>query len=169
MSGDTVITVVGNAVADAELRFTAPGKAVANLTVCSQARHFDKNSNEWVDDPNPLFLRVAIWGQPAENVVESITKGTRVIVQGRLRQRSYEAADGAKRTVIELEADEVAPSLKFATAKVTRAAKSGGYGGSDRGQSNGRQSVAASSVPADPWGSAPAASAGNSYDEEPPF
>lgn len=168
MSGEIVTTIVGSLTADPELRFTAGGAAVANLTIASNSRRFDKSTDGWVDDP-PLFMSCSIWRDQAENVVESLTKGTRVIAVGRLKQRSYDDRDGVKRTVVEMELDEIGPSLKFATAKVTRAAKSGGYGGSDRGQSNGRQSVAASSVPTDPWGSAAAASAGNSYDEEPPF
>lgn len=119
MAGDTVITVIGNLTADPELRFTPSGNAVANFTVASTPRTYDKNKNEWVDG-DALFLRCNIWREAAENVAESLVKGMRVIVVGRLKQRSYETKDGEKRTVIELEVDEIGPSLKFATAKVTR-------------------------------------------------
>jgi single-strand DNA-binding protein len=128
MAGETVITVVGNLTDDPELRFTPSGAAVASFTVASTPRTFDKNSNEWKDG-DALFLRCSIWRQAAENVAESLTKGMRVVVQGRLRQRSYETREGEKRTVVELEVEEVGPSLKYATAKVTKAARSGGGGG----------------------------------------
>jgi single-strand DNA-binding protein len=125
MAGETVITVVGNLTADPELRFTASGAAVANFTVASTPRTFNRSSGEWEDGP-ALFLRCGLWRQPAENVAESLTKGARVIVTGRLRQRSFETKEGDKRTVIELEVDEVGPSLRYATATVSRPAKSGG-------------------------------------------
>lgn len=125
MAGETVITVVGNLTADPELRFTASGAAVANFTVASTPRTFNRSSGEWEDGP-ALFLRCGLWRQPAENVAESLTKGARVIVTGRLRQRSFETKEGDKRTVIELEVDEVGPSLRYATATVSLAAKSGG-------------------------------------------
>lgn len=123
MAGETQITVVGNLTDDPSLKFISSGKAVANFTVASTPRTFDRQSGEWKDG-DPLFLRCNIWGQPAEHVAESLTKGTRVIVTGRLRQRSFESK-GEKRTVIELEVDEVGPSLRYATATVSRADRSG--------------------------------------------
>lgn len=125
MTGETVITVVGNLTADPELRFTASGAAVANFTIASTPRTFNRNSGEW-EDGQPLFLRCGLWRQPAENVAESLTKGSRVIVTGRLRQRSFETKEGEKRTVVELEVDEVGPSLRYATATVAKAARSVG-------------------------------------------
>jgi single-strand DNA-binding protein len=125
MTGETVITVVGNLTADPELRFTASGAAVANFTIASTPRTFNRNSGEW-EDGRPLFLRCGLWRQPAENVAESLTKGSRVIVTGRLRQRSFETKEGEKRTVVELEVDEVGPSLRYATATVAKAARSVG-------------------------------------------
>jgi single-strand DNA-binding protein len=119
MAGETVITVVGNITGDPELRFTPSGAAVANFTVASTPRTFDRDANEWKDG-DTLFLRCSIWREAAENVAESLTKGTRVIVSGRLHQRSYETTEGEKRTVVELEVDEVGPSLRYASAKVTR-------------------------------------------------
>jgi single-strand DNA-binding protein len=155
MAGDTVITVVGNLTDDPELRFTSSGAAVANFTVASTPRFFDKNTNDWKDG-DALFLRCSIWRQAAENVAETLTKGARVIVQGRLKQRSYETREGEKRTVYELDVDEVGPSLKYATAKVAKVSRGGGgFGGG---------APAPASAPAeDPWASAPAA------DDEPPF
>ena len=176
MAGDTVITVVGNLTADPELRFTPSGAAVANFTVASTPRTFDKNSNEWKDG-EALFLRCSIWRQAAENVAESLQKGMAVIVQGRLKQRSYDTKEGEKRTVYELDVDEVGPSLKWATAKVNRTQRSGGSsggggfgGGAPSGGSGG--SNASSNAPADdPWAnSAPAASGGGGgWSDEPPF
>jgi len=128
MAGDTVITVVGNLTGDPELRFTPSGAAVANFTVASTPRSFDKQSNEWKDG-DTLFMRCSVWREAAENVAESLTKGMRVLVQGRLVQRSYETREGEKRTVVELQVDEVGPSLRYASAKVTRAQRSGGGGG----------------------------------------
>ena len=162
MAGDTVITVIGNLTSDPELRFTPSGAAVANFTVASTPRTLDKQSGEWKDG-EALFLRCNIWRQAAENVAESLQRGMRVIVQGRLKQRSYETKEGEKRTVYEVEVDEVGPSLRYATAKVNKVSRgqgSGGYGGG---------------APADdPWGSAPPASAnvgagGGGADDEPPF
>src|SRR6218665_3583876 len=127
MSGETVITVIGNLTGDPELRFTPSGAAVANFTVASTPRTFDRQSNEWKDG-DTLFLRCSIWREAAESVAESLTKGTRVIVTGRLVQRSYETREGEKRTVYELQVDEVGPSLRYATAKVTRTQRSGGGG-----------------------------------------
>lgn len=127
MANEPIITVVGNAVADPELRFTPNGAAVANFTVASTPRTFDRQANQWVDG-EALFLRCSVWKEAAENVAESLTKGMRVIVQGRLKARSYEDRDGNKRTSWELDVDEVGPALKFATAKVTRAQRNGGGG-----------------------------------------
>lgn len=136
MAGETVITVVGNLTDDPELRFTPSGAAVANFTVASTPRTFDKNSNEWKDG-DALFLRCSIWRQAAENVAESLTRGMRVVVSGRLRQRSYETKEGEKRTVVELEVEEIGPSLKYATAKVTKANRPGGPGGGGGQQGGG--------------------------------
>ena len=127
MTGEPIITVVGNAVADPELRFTPNGAAVANFTVASTPRTFDRQANQWVDG-EALFLRCSVWKEAAENVAESLTKGMRVIVQGRLKARSYDDRDGNKRTSWELDVDEVGPALRFATAKVTRAQRGGGGG-----------------------------------------
>ncbi|CAN5297212.1 single-stranded DNA-binding protein [soil metagenome] len=160
MAGETIITVTGNLTADPELRFTPSGAAVANFTVASTPRTFDKNTNEWKDG-DALFLRCSIWRQAAENVAESLTRGARVVVTGRLKQRSFETKEGEKRTVVELDVDEVGPSLKYATAKVTKASRSGGGGfGSAGGSSNGAPGD-------DPWGQAPPA--GGPMSDEPPF
>src|SRR5215471_8785626 len=126
-AGDVTITVVGNLTNDPELRFTPSGAAVASFTVASTPRYLDKNTNEWKDG-DALFLRCSVWRQAAENIAESLTRGARVIVTGRLRQRSYETKEGEKRTVVELEVDEVGPSLRYATAKVTKAQRGGGGG-----------------------------------------
>lgn len=136
MAGETVITVVGNLTADPELRFTPNGAAVANFTVASTPRTFDRQTNEWKDG-EALFLRCSVWREAAENVAESLTKGMRVIVQGRLRARSYDDRDGNRRTSWELDVDEVGPALRFATAKVTRAQRGGGGGGGGGGQQGG--------------------------------
>src|SRR4051812_2796512 len=128
MAGDTTITVVGNLTDDPELRFTPSGAAVANFTVASTPRFMDKQTNEWKDG-DALFLRCNIWRQAAENVAESLQRGMRVIVTGRLKQRSYETKEGEKRTVYEIEVDEVGPSMRYATAKVNKAQRSGGGGG----------------------------------------
>lgn len=136
MAGETVITVVGNLTDDPELRFTPSGAAVANFTIASTPRTFDRQTNEWKDG-DALFLRASIWRQAAENVAESLTRGMRVVAQGRLRQRSYETPQGEKRTVVELEVDEIGPSLRYATAKVTKTP--GGRGGQDGGGFGGGQ------------------------------
>src|SRR5688572_11867902 len=138
MAGDTVITVVGNLTGDPELRFTPSGAAVANFTVASTPRTFDRQTNEWKDGET-LFLRCSIWREAAENVAESLTKGMRVIVQGRLVQRSYETREGEKRTVVELQVDEIGPSLRYASAKVTRTQRQGGggFGGGGGGNAGG--------------------------------
>lgn len=173
MAGDTVITVVGNLTADPELRFTPSGAAVANFTVASTPRTFDKNSNEWKDG-EALFLRCSVWRQAAENVAESLHKGTSVIVQGRLKQRSYETKEGEKRTVYELDVEEIGPSLRWATAKVTKASRSGGGnggGGFGGGNSGGSFGGGQPSGGDDPWASAPASSSASSggWSDEPPF
>ncbi|MHC5559180.1 single-stranded DNA-binding protein [Kocuria sp. U4B] len=136
MAGDTVITVIGNLTADPELRFTPSGAAVANFTVASTPRTFDRQSNEWKDGET-LFLRCSVWREAAENVAESLQKGMRVIVQGRLKSRSYETKEGERRTVTELDVDEVGPSLRYASAKVNRNARSGGQGGGFGGGGQG--------------------------------
>jgi len=169
VAGETVITVVGNLTGDPELRFTPSGAAVASFTVASTPRTLDKATNEWKDG-DALFLRCSIWRQAAENVAESLQKGMRVVVQGRLQQRSYDTKEGEKRTVYEMQVDEVGPSLKYATAKVNKTTRGsgqggGGFGGAPSGGSGG-------GAPADdPWASAaPAASGGGGgWSDEPPF
>jgi single-strand DNA-binding protein len=157
MAGETTITVIGNLTADPELRFTPSGAAVASFTVASTPRTFDRNTGEWKDG-DALFLRCNIWRQAAENVAESLTRGSRVLVSGRLRQRSFETREGEKRTVVELEVDEVGPSLRYATAKINKVSRGSSGGGGGYG----------SSAPADdPWGSAPPAA--SAADDEPPF
>lgn len=153
MAGDTVITVIGNLTDDPELRFTPSGAAVANFTVASTPRQFDRQTNEWKDGET-LFLRCSVWRQAAENVAESLQKGMRVMVQGRLVSRSYEDREGQKRTVNELQVDEVGPSLTWATAKVTRASRSGGGQGGGGGFGGGGNS-GGGGRPAgnDPWAS----------------
>ena len=145
MSGDTTITVVGNLTADPELRFTPSGAAVANFTVASTPRTFDRQSNEWKDG-DPLFLPCSIWRQAAEHVAESLTKGTRVIVTGRLKQRSYDDREGNKRTIYEVEVEEVGPSLLRATAVVTRATS-----GAQPGRQPAARQPAGRPQAADPW------------------
>jgi single-strand DNA-binding protein len=158
MAGDTTITIVGNLVDDPELRFTASGVAVANFRVASTPRAFDRQTNEWKDGES-LFLSCSVWRQYAENVAESLTKGTRVIVTGRLKQRSYETNNGEKRTVFEIDVEEVGPALRSATAKVARINRSGGPGGGfDSGTGRG-----AAMSNDDPWASGPAAQ------DDPPF
>jgi single-strand DNA-binding protein len=172
VAGDTTITVVGNLTADPELRFTPSGAAVANFTVASTPRIYDRQSSEWKDG-DALFLRCNIWREAAENVAESLTRGSRVIVTGRLKQRSFETREGEKRTVFEVEVDEIGPSLRYATAKVNKASRSGGGGGGFGGGGGGGSrppAAQASSAPADdPWGSAPASGSFGGGDEEPPF
>lgn len=152
MAGETILTVVGNLTADPELRFTPSGSAVANFTIASTPRTFDRQSNEWKDG-DALFLRASVWREAAENVAETLTKGMRVIAQGRLKSRSYDTKEGEKRTVMELEVDEIGPALKYASAKVTRTQRSnsGGGQGGNSGQGNGwggNQQQAQQ----DPWG-----------------
>jgi single-strand DNA-binding protein len=170
VAGDTIITIVGNLTADPELRFTPSGAAVANFTVASTPRIYDRQSSEWKDG-EALFLRCNIWREAAENVAESLTRGSRVIVTGRLKQRSYETKEGEKRTVMELEVDEIGPSLRYATAKVNKASRGGGGGGGfgSGAPSGGGNRPAASQSNEDPWGSAPASGSFGGSDDEPPF
>ncbi len=168
MAGDTIITVVGNLTADPELRFTPSGAAVASFTVASTPRTFDRQTSEWKDG-EALFLRCNIWRQAAENVAESLTRGARVIVSGRLKQRSFETREGEKRTVMELEVDEVGPSLKYATAKVNKVSRGSG-GGAGGGGGYGGGSGPSAPPADDPWGSAPpAGGGGGGFNDEPPF
>jgi single-strand DNA-binding protein len=169
MAGDTIITVVGNLTADPELRFTPSGAAVANFTVASTPRTFDRQTNEWKDG-EALFLRCNIWRQPAEHVAESLTRGSRVIVSGRLKQRSFETREGEKRTVMELEVDEIGPSLRYATAKInksTRGSGGGGFGGS--GSAGGPPPDDPWSSPAPAGGGSSGSGGGSGYTDEPPF
>ncbi|NEM06157.1 single-stranded DNA-binding protein [Geodermatophilus normandii] len=166
MAGDTVITVIGNLTSDPELRWTPSGAAVANFTIASTPRTLDRQTQEWKDG-EALFLRCSVWRQAAEHVAESLTRGSRVMAQGRLKQRSYETKEGENRTVIELEVDEIGPSLRYATATVARVSRSGDGpgGGSGGGTETGNGRVgAARGGSADPW-AAPAGGDG----EEPPF
>ena len=165
MAGDTQITLIGNLTGDPELRFTPSGAAVANFTVASTPRTFDRQSSEWKDG-DTMFLNCSIWRQAAENVAETLSKGMRVIVQGRLKSRSYDDREGNRRTVFEVDVEEVGPSLRYATAKVNRTSgqggshERGGQTGGDNWQSGGSQS--SNRGPAnDPWASA--------QSEEPPF
>jgi single-strand DNA-binding protein len=148
MAGDTIITVIGNITGDPELRFTPSGAAVANFTVASTPRAFDRQSNEWKDGET-LFMRCSVWRDAAENVAESLNRGTRVIVSGRLKSRSYETKEGEKRTVIEMEVDEVGPSLRYASAKVTKTQRGNGGGGFGGGQQGG--SFGGGQQQEDPW------------------
>jgi single-strand DNA-binding protein len=194
MAGDTTITVIGNLTDDPELRFTPSGAAVAKFRVASTPRFMDRQTNEWKDG-EPLFLACTVWRQAAENVAESLQRGARVIVSGRLKQRSYETREGEKRTVIELEVDEVGPSLRYATAKVQKMQRSGGNGGFGAdggggggggggfrggGGGGGGSSQGGRDFSDDPWASsAPAAGrggsggsgggSGSSFEDEPPF
>ena len=191
MAGETTITVIGNLTSDPELRFTPSGSAVANFTIASTPRTFDRQSNEWKDGET-LFLRASVWREAAENVAESLTKGMRVIVTGRLKSRSYETKEGEKRTVIELEVDEIGPSLRYANAKVNRTQRSGGQGGqggfgggnsgggfgggqggNQGGNTGGTWGGNQPAAQEDPWATPGVSSAGggwgNGPDSEPPF
>ncbi|MCO4257364.1 single-stranded DNA-binding protein [Pseudarthrobacter cellobiosi] len=184
MANETIITVVGNLTNDPELRFTPSGSAVANFTIASTPKTFDRQKNEFVDGET-LFLRSAVWREMAENVAESLTKGMRVVAQGRLKSRSYDTKEGEKRTVIEFEIDEIGPSLRFANAKVNRAQRSGngggqaaggGFGGGSSQTSNGSNGgfggSSAQASQEDPWATTPTSNAGgwgNGPDVEPPF
>ncbi len=164
-AGDTNITMIGNLVDDPELRFTPSGAAVAKFRVASTPRYLDKNTNEWKDGDS-LFLQCQIWRQAAENVAESLTKGMRVILSGRLKQRSYETKEGEKRTVFEVEVDEVGPSLRNATAKVTKTTRQAGAAG-------GFSAPATETFNDDPWAAASSSPAGGGWatttNDEPPF
>lgn len=189
MAGETVITVIGNLTNDPELRFTPSGSAVANFTIASTPRTFDRQTNDWKDGET-LFLRASVWREAAENVAETLTKGTRVVAQGRLKSRSYDTKEGEKRTVMELEVDEIGPSLRYASAKVTRTQRSGGgnsnagggfggnagggnSGGSNSGSGWGGGGGQQAQQPADdPWGAPAGGNSqgwGNGPDSEPPF
>ena len=194
MAGDTVITVIGNLTADPELRWTQSGAAVADFTVASTPRTYDRNAGEWRDG-DTLFMRCSVWRETAENVAESLRKGMRVIVQGRLTQRSYDTQQGERRTVVELQVDEIGPSLRRARAQVTRTGPSGGggYQSDNRGQQQGGYQQAApqgggygggqqggygqgganygaptGGSPEDPWRTAPSGGT-TSFGDEPPF
>src|SRR3954468_17915778 len=188
MAGETVITVIGNLTNDPELRFTPSGAAVANFTVASTPRTFDRQSNEWKDGET-LFMRCSVWREAAENVAESLTRGTRVLVSGRLRSRTYDTKEGEKRTVVELEVDEVGPSLRYATTKVSKTSRGGAGGGGGFGGGNGGGGGnagggcfggggggggygASQGRTEDPWATGPSSGGGNAYagaPEVPPF
>ena len=177
MAGETPITLIGNLTSDPELRFTPNGAAVANFTVASTPRTFDRQTNEWRDGDS-MFINCSVWRQYAENVAESLSKGTRVIVSGRLKARSYETREGEKRTVFEVDVDEVGPALRYATAKVTRTTGGGGGGGNWQGNQGGGGQQAPQSSGGDPWSSSGNAGgnrggndpwAQSSQPEEPPF
>ena len=174
MAGETIITVVGNLTADPELRYTQSGLAVENFTIASTPRNFDRAINEWKDG-EALFLRASCWREFAEHVAGSLTKGTRVVATGRLKQRSYETKEGEKRTSIELEIDEIGPSLRYATAQVTRAASGGGGGGGGGQQRVAQQSSdepwstpGSSNAGGDAWAT-PGSSSSSSYGDDTPF
>ncbi len=165
-AGDTQITLIGNLVDDPQLRYTPTGQAVANFRVASTPRFMDRQTNEWKDG-DALFLTCNVWRQAAENVAESLQRGMRVIVSGRLRQRSYETREGEKRTVYEIEVDEVGPSLRNASAKVNRSSRStGGPGGSGGPGGQGGYGSSGGRAADDPWASEPADSG---FTDEPPF
>ena len=182
MAGDTTITIVGNLTNDPELRFTPSGAAVASFTVASTPRSFDRQANEWKDGET-LFMRCSIWRQAAENVAESLQRGMRVVVTGRLKSRTFDTREGEKRTVIEMEAEEIGPSLKYATAKVNRTTRSGGDGGFGSGggaggsggsgsPGSGAAGSGAGSGPDDPWATGSTGgwgSSGGTSTDEPPF
>jgi single-strand DNA-binding protein len=161
MAGETLITIVGNITNDPELRFTPSGAAVANFTVASTPRTFDRQSNEWKDGET-LFMRCSVWRDAAENVAESLQRGTRVIVSGRLKSRTFDTKEGDRRTVIELDVDEVGPSLRYASAKVTKTSRGsgggGGFGGSSGGYGGGGGGGfgGGSGGSEDPWATGPA-------------
>jgi single-strand DNA-binding protein len=163
-AGDTQITIIGNLVDDPQLRYTPTGQAVANFRVASTPRFLDRQTNEWKDGDS-LFLTCNVWRQAAENVAESLQRGMRVIVSGRLRQRSYETKEGEKRTVYEIEVDEVGPSLRNASAKVVRSSRATGQGGGSGG--GGGYGSSGGRAADDPWASEPADSSG--FSDEPPF
>jgi single-strand DNA-binding protein len=165
VAGETIVCVVGNLTADPELRYTQNGLAVANFTVASTPRTFDRQTNEWKDG-DALFLRCSVWREFAEHVAGSLTKGARVIVQGRLKMRAYETKEGEKRTSTELEVEEIGPSLRYATAAVTRAAPAGSTPGAARPQQQPQNDVWADRPPREPWDNM-AADPGQWNDETP--
>jgi len=169
MAGDTQITIIGNLVDDPQLRYTPTGQAVANFRVASTPRFLDRSTNEWKDGDS-LFLSCNVWRQAAENVAESLQRGMRVIVSGRLRQRSYETKEGEKRTVYEIEVDEVGPSLRNASAKVVKSSRAtGGQGGSGGGGGyGGSGSASGGRASDDPWASS-SEPADSGFSDEPPF
>ncbi|HEV2377976.1 MAG TPA: single-stranded DNA-binding protein [Streptosporangiaceae bacterium] len=168
-AGDTQITVVGNIVNDPELRYTPTGQAVAAFRVASTPRFRDQATGEWKDG-EALFLSCNVWRQAAENVAESLQRGMRVIVSGRLKQRQYETREGEKRTVYEVEVDEVGPSLRYASAKVAKSNRSGGSGGFGSGGSGGFGGGSGGRPSEDPWAAEPSESfGGDSAPDEPPF
>jgi single-strand DNA-binding protein len=166
-AGDTQITIIGNLVDDPQLRYTPTGQAVANFRVASTPRFLDRQTNEWKDGDS-LFLSCNIWRQAAENVAESLQRGMRVIVSGRLRQRSYETKEGEKRTVYEIEVDEVGPSLRNASAKVVRSSRATGQSGGSGGGGGYGSSGGSGRASDDPWASEPADSS-SGFSDEPPF
>jgi single-strand DNA-binding protein len=181
MAGETVVTIIGNLTNDPELRFTPSGAAVANFTVASTPRTFDRQSNDWKDGET-LFMRCSVWRDAAENVAESLQRGTRVLVTGRLRSRSYETKEGEKRTVVEMDVDEVGPSLRYATAKIAKTSRGGGggfgggsgggggYGGGSAGGGQGGGGYGGTQAPADdPWATGPSGGGYGGTQEEPPF
>ncbi|HST84438.1 MAG TPA: single-stranded DNA-binding protein [Kineosporiaceae bacterium] len=187
MAGDTLLTLIGNLTADPELRFTPSGAAVANFTVASTPRAFDRQSNEWKDGET-LFMRCSVWRDAAENVAESLQRGSRVIVTGRLKSRTWDTKEGEKRTVMELEVDELGPSLRYATAKVNKTQRGGGGGGGggygggggnsggggggySGGGGNSGGGGGSSSQTDDPWATGPSGPSGGfgGSQEEPPF
>ncbi|WP_404444941.1 single-stranded DNA-binding protein [Microbacterium marinum] len=170
MAGETIITVVGNLTADPELRYTQNGLPVANFTIASTPRSFDRQANEWKDG-EALFMRASVWREFAEHVAGSLTKGMRVVATGRLKQRSYQDREGNNRTAIELEVDEIGPSLRYATAQVTRAASNGGGGNFGGGGQQSRPQVQQDEPWATPGTSAPDAwsAPGTSYGDDTPF
>jgi single-strand DNA-binding protein len=194
MAGDTIITIVGNLTGDPELRFTPSGAAVANFTIASTPRSFDRQTNEWKDNET-LFMRCSVWREAAENVAESLTRGTSVIAQGRLVSRSYETKEGEKRTVMEMQVDEIGPTLRRATAKVTKAQRggggggfgggggqggggfSGGQGGGSWGNQGGQGGQGGGQQVDDPWATGPSGGSGGGfggqqsggYNDDPPF
>jgi single-strand DNA-binding protein len=170
VSGETVLHIAGHLTADPELRFLSSGVATAAFTVASTPRNFDRQSGEWRDGET-LFMRCTAWRQTAENACESLTRGARVMVSGRLRQRSFETREGEKRTVVEMEVDEVGPSLRYATAKVSKVSRgSSDFGGSGGGGFGSSGSSGSRAPDDDPWGSAPARGADPApEDDQPPF
>jgi single-strand DNA-binding protein len=165
MAGDTVITVIGNLTSEPELRWTPSGAAVATFTIASTPRTLDRQTQEWKDGES-LFLRCSVWREAAENVAESLTRGSRVVAQGRLKQRSFETKEGEKRTVVELDVDEIGPSLRYATATVAKVSRASNGSGGGFGSGSSGRAGSGQDAPADPW--ATAAAVGGPT-EEPPF